>query len=558
MGTSQGVPISFGDRADSLVPMPDKRHRLVLPSAAMQHRMCHGFPRVSSLLVLVCIVLAPAIASADDFVDRVNGAFQAIRPELRSDLVLLPVLGKMASPPLGVDRIERARLIPAGSQQWAAAETWALGEPQQAVLRAIHEVTQEADYRIAFGFGQPYGAQGVPIAQIRDKLYTELGDPPMLAAARHMYLPAFDHVSCLVNVEATRLAAASDPNGAVDLLVDWTFFCRQIADREFAAEVIWAMEEMSRTFERVRDIAYQDSRASSASATTERLKAVIDRLEERGYLGIERITLPSADAIGAQQAIARVYLERAGVNSATFGTTLARLRSSDRPLRLLGEAAKWDAIADRQKNWFDIRDTLSKVSNDWTSRWTLDAFDPRMAQTYEYRTLDASSSVIQVTVPDAGKIFDVRQILRTEALATRCALAIYCARLNGSQWPTTLAAVRPIWIPQLEIDPFNPRRERGAKPPLEYFVPIRDTRSQFGAREDSEAHEINIVTSGANFSRRIGEDQFILYSVGGNGGKDWARRVQNTAENVANADYLAWPPVLSLQRQHMTDSGQLK
>ncbi|MCW5767768.1 MAG: hypothetical protein KIT19_03725 [Phycisphaeraceae bacterium] len=511
-----------------------------------------------TLIAIAITLAAPVVALADDFVNRVNQPFRAIRTELRSDSVLLPVIARMAAPPVGVDRLDRARIIPAGSQSWAAAETWAQGDSQQAVLRAIHQVTQEPDYRIAFGFGQPYGAQGVPASQIRDRLYTDLGDPPLLSAARHHYLPAFERVACLVNVEATRLAAAGDPNAAIDLLIDWVFFCRQIADREFAVEVIWAMQEMSRSFERVRDVAYVDSLASSPTLSADRMKAVIDRLEERGFLGIERIALPLADTIGAEQVIARVYVERAGINKATFGSTLARLGSSDRPLRLFGEAAKWDVIADRQKTWFDIRDTLTKITNDWTSRWMLDAFDPRMTQAFEYRSLDASSSVIQATVPDLSEIFALRQVLRTEAVATRHALAVYCAKVSGGQWPPTLAAVRPIWIQQLEIDPFNPRRERGARPPLEYFVPIRDTRSQFGDREVPRPHDISIVTSGQNFSRQIDDSQFILYSVGGNGGKDWARRVQNTADNIANADYLAWPPILSLQRQHMADSGQLK
>jgi hypothetical protein len=89
-------------------------------------------------------------------------------------------------------------------------------------------------------------------------------------------------------------------------------------------------------------------------------------------------------------------------------------------------------------------------------------------------------------------------------------------------------------------------------------VPIRDTRLQFGDRETPQPHDMNIVTPNANFSRRIGEDQFVLYSVGGNGGKDWARQIQNTAENAAGADYLIWPPIVSLQRQHLIERGQLK
>ena len=513
--------------------------------------------QVSRAVALAGLVGWSSIAGADEFVDRANAPFKAIRPELRSDTVLLPLLAKMDPPPKFLEAQGRARVLPAGSSQWADAEAWALGANQQAVLKAIHQVTQEDDYRIAFGFGQNYGTQGVPVAQIRDKMYTELGDPPLLAARKHLWGPALAHASVLVDVEATRLAADGKPNDAVDLLVDWTMFARQMADREFSNEVRWAMTAMANSLERIRDIAYEDSRGS-AGMSAERLKAVIERLDERNFIGLSRLTLPAGDLIAAEQVIARVYIDRNGVNKATFGQTVARLKSAERPLRLLGEAAKWDAIADSQQNWFDIRDTLARVGNDWTSRWTLDWFDPRMGQAFEFSKLGPNTSAVREVVGDLSSLFELRQVVWAEAVGTRHALALYAARVSGGQWPPTLASVRPIWIAQLEADPFNPRRERGAQPPLEYFVPIRDTRAQFGDREDPRPHEISIVTRDGNFSRRIGQDQCVLYSVGGNGGKDWARRVQNTSENVANADYLIWPPVLSLQRQHLMESGQLK
>jgi hypothetical protein len=518
--------------------------------------VCRG---AASFLAVATALWGAMPACGDEFVDRVNAPFKAIRPELRSDTVLLPLLAKMETPPKFLEDSQRARLLPAGGSQWSAAEAWAMGEPQRAVLKAIHDVTQEEDYRVAFGFGQNYGTQGVPVAQIRDKMYTELGDPPLLAGGQFLWLPSIRNTHSLVNIEATRLAAEGKPADAIDLLVDWTFVGRQLADREFKVEMHAGLIIMSASLERVRDIAYEDSRGPG-QLTAERLQAVIDRLDERKFIGIERLTLPSGDLIAAEQVIARVYVERNGVNKATFGQTLARLRSSERPLRLLGEAARWDAIADRQMNWFDVKETLSRVANDWTSRWTLDWFDPRMAQAFEYRrvSLGSSAAAVTATLADLGELFELRQIVATEAMATRHALAVYCAKLDGGQWPPTLAAVRPIWITQLEADPFNPRRDRGAKPPLEYFVPIRDTRAQFGDREDPRPHEMNIVTSEGNFARRIGDDQFVLYSVGGNGGKDWARRVQNTHENVANADYLVWPPVLSLQRQHLVETGQIK
>lgn len=520
------------------------------------------FRRAAATLVpLICLVastcFAPSEASAQDYLARVNDSFSLIRPELRSDTKLLPLLAKMEPAPVGADRFDQSRLLPAGSQVWSAASAWAQAPSQQEILKALAEVTAEEDYRFAFGFGQPYGTQGVPVAQIRAKLYTELGDPPLLAGARHLYMPAFETMGCLVNVEATRLVEDGKPSDAIDLLVNWLFFARQIADREFFAEMEWALSTMASTFERIRDVAYQDSQGARA-IDPDRLLEVIDRLDGSGFIGIDRLTLPRADMIGVEQTIARVYVNQGAVNKATFGSTLARLRSADRPLRLYGEAAKWDSIADRQKNWFDINEDVRKIINDWTSRWTLEWFDQRMTQAYEYRGLDASSSVIQATAPDMGRLFDLRQIVRAEDVGTRHALGVYGYYLTMGAWPPTLAAIRPTWIGQLEADPFNPRRERGARPPMEFFVPIRDTRLQFGDRETPQPHDMNIVTPNANFSRRIGEDQFVLYSVGGNGGKDWARQIQNTAENAAGADYLIWPPIVSLQRQHLIERGQLK
>jgi hypothetical protein len=37
-----------------------------------------------------------------------------------------------------------------------------------------------------------------------------------------------------------------------------------------------------------------------------------------------------------------------------------------------------------------------------------------------------------------------------------------------------------------------------------------------------------------------------------------AKRVQNVAEQVEGADYLMWPPVISLYRQHKLDAGEIK
>jgi hypothetical protein len=61
---------------------------------------------------------------------------------------------------------------------------------------------------------------------------------------------------------------------------------------------------------------------------------------------------------------------------------------------------------------------------------------------------------------------------------------------------------------------------------------------------------------GTNFGVTLFEDQFVLYSVGPNGAKDWAERVSQD-RNALLGDYLIWPPVLGLHREHLIQTGQL-
>jgi hypothetical protein len=57
---------------------------------------------------------------------------------------------------------------------------------------------------------------------------------------------------------------------------------------------------------------------------------------------------------------------------------------------------------------------------------------------------------------------------------------------------------------------------------------------------------------------RLKDDIFALYSLGSDANDDFTRRVQNTAVVLRGADYLLFPPVLSLHRQNLIDRGDLK
>jgi len=512
---------------------------------------------------LILALVLPAATRADEYIDQANAMYNSIRQAKRSDLVLLPVVAKMDAPPAPVNRVTKAMLVAAGTSSWSAAESWANAAPQRAVLAALKEVVKIEDPVEAMAFGQPYGAAAVAtiaegVALIRAKLYTDLGDPPMLAGARFLYLDALENVACLANVEATRLAAEGKPDQAISVMIDWLFFARQITDRQFFDEVRWGDRMMIRSMERIRDIAYVDFRYGKKDLTPSQIAAVLERLRnEGGYLRLDRMLFPMANKLAAQQVVAHTFTPRAGPNE-SFGQTMARLAATQRPLRLFAEAARWDQVAAVHGNWFDTSDRINRVFDDMAARWPLDPFDPRNSLTSDYEKLNKTRfAVVAAIIPDMSVLFNDRQIILTQLVGTRCALGVVAFYYGAKNFPPDIASIRPRFVKVIEADPFNPDRARGKEPPLEYFVPIRDQR--FGPRETPKPHRINVNTEiGDNFQVQVGDDQFVLYSVGPNGAKEWAVDVSGEPVKGAIGDLLLWPPVTSLTRQRLTETGALK
>jgi hypothetical protein len=498
---------------------------------------------------------------AQDFVARVNSHYAPIDASRRSDLVLLPLLAKMERPPTDMDTLDRAVILPASDPAFAPAKAWATAAPQRAVLDGLARVTQEREWRRAFAFGQAYGFEGVAPEIIAAGLYTDIGDPPTLGAARHGYLPAFDRVAILVNVEASRLVGEGKASDAIDVLTNWTYFCRSICDRQFFAEASWGLRHMAQALERIRDVAYVDSRASRTLDAT-RLLDQIRRLSPTDYLDLSRLQFPIADRAAAEQMLARVYVPRGRVDESVFAPAMARLGSSQHPLRLFSETARWRGAAAAQADWFVATEKVAGVYNDWQNRWLFDWYDRRQSLRTAWSSVQdeiGSLAVLQATTPDLGQLATLRQIARLETSGTRTALAVLGASMEQRAFPPQLSAVRPRWVPQLDEDPYNPTlRDRGTRPPLEYFVPMRDT--QTAERGERVPYEMDVVTNdpARPLTLRLTDDTFVVYSWGSDNAKNFARRTQNTSAVVQGADYLIWPPVPSLQRQHLKDLGQVR
>lgn len=502
---------------------------------------------------------ASAAAQPDEFVKHVNDTYKNIAAARRSDSVLLTALAKLDPPPSGVSVVDDAALLPAGAPAFKAAGEWAKAPAQQAALAVLVTITKESDFNKSYAFGQPYGADAVEPAMVRAKMYTELGDPPTLAAGQHLFAPALDRMACLVNVEATRLVAEGKPAEAMDLLINWVYFGRQMADRAFSREVCWGLKAMAQGLERVRDLGYGDM-LGSKGVKPERIRVMLDRLAEEGYTSLSRMTFPQGDRAGAEQAVARVFHGGAKVDEKVFAPTMARLGSAGEPLRLFSEASRWRAAAGRQADGEFTRDRLKGLFEDWNTRWNADWFDRVQTLQPEYERLDRSSlAVLTQSVPDLGRMLELRQVVRTELVGTRASLALLAHAYTQHSFAPQFSAIRPLWLVKLEIDPFNPNRVNGPQGWLTYMVPMRDTPK--GPRGEGVPYEISVVTNDPlhPVTRKLTDDTFLLVSMGSNAAPEFGKRNQNTAKRLeVGADYLLFPPVISLQRQVMVDAQFFK
>jgi len=505
----------------------------------------------------VTFTSSPSLAQQEDQVAEANARYTSVADSRRSDLILLPAVAKMDPPPAGLDGVKNAQLVDPGSMLWNDIESWATAGPQQEALEALRRVTQENDIRRAMVFAQPYGTSGVDPELIRAGLYTELGDPPLLAGARIGYLKGLKNLVMLVHVEATRLSALGNPGDAIDLLVREVYLGRQIVDRSFLLESAFGFTSMINGLSRIRDIAYVDFRGGQVLSPSE-IARTIEAIDgtRNGYLNHGRILFPNANKLAAEQLWELLYEPRGNVK-ASFANTMARLRTSERPLRLFAEASRYESAGDQQGDWYETRDMIDSVFDGWSSRWTLNPFDRQLSLPYAYDDLDRGKfSVISVSVSDMSVLYDLRRVFDTEVVGTRASLALLGYYYELGEFPPAISSVRPRWLERIEADPFNPNRAVGRLPALEFFVPVRDDYVP-DETQTAQPHQMNVFSStGENFSIMLREDQFVVYSVGRDGIKNLAEDVSVDPEAVTG-DYLIWPPMLSLERTHLRETNRL-
>lgn len=517
-----------------------------------------GLFRVACVcLTLLGGVAAPAIA--DQYTDRINAPFQNVSQDRRAELVLLPLLTKMDAPPAAVNDRTRAMLMQTSFAGWSDVQAWVNAPNQRAVIDALKQITKEDDPLKAYVFALGYGVEVSPRQLVRDRMYIELGDPPTIAAAQLLYMPKMDQMVCLIHVEATRLAAEGKVSDAVDLMTSLSFLGRMMVDRPLMREAKWGIDLINNSMERIRDILYMDLRGER-KLDVSRVPEQIKRISlEKSYLDLSRARVPDGDVIGVSQVVARVYSADGSVDDRTFSSTLARLGSTEFPLRLFSEASRWRAVQGVQADKFAAENAVRGITSDFTRRWQIDWWDRHMGTPSELDTIDKDKyAAIAAAISDQRPLLDAMQIARIEIGGTRTCLALAAQWINTGNMPTNIAMIRPRWVDKLDLDYFDASHLRGSQPRFYFTIPMTDRR---GLRqgESPKPMDVEVVPQyGAPFSVPLQDDVWVLYSVGSDSQANGARRVQNTAQKVQNADYLLWPPVISLYRQNLIDLGDLK
>ncbi|HMN41398.1 MAG TPA: hypothetical protein PKE29_11180 [Phycisphaerales bacterium] len=515
-------------------------------------------------LGVAAIIALPSLAPADEYTDRANHLANdaAVADAFRSDLVVLPALADMDRPPAVLRTQDRAALLGNQGPGWAECAEWAQKPNQKKVLEALDKVTKEEDRRKAFAFGQPYGVEGVSVELISKEMYTDLGDPPLLAAAKVLYMPAMENAGILCHVEASRAFAAGDAKAAMKVLVDWLYFCRQMADRPLMQEKKWAMESMRTALERIRDLAYLDLGADKHILDPGILRTVNDRLTDgkrgkKGFLQLDRMRMPEADFIAREQLVKKVMDADGRPSEATFAAFMARAGATQRPLRLFSAAAFWEQARAGHAGERDTLRMLQGLHDDWARRWDLPPFDRYVVTASDYRKYVQTSTryaVLNEAFRDFDAIVSLRQQIKCELAGTRMSVGAYAYFLRYKAFPSGLAACNPDYIDGIDKDPYSPP-PRSAD--LSYFVPSRDTPKDSEGRPRPYTINLYPPPPAPEFSLAMDDRVFVIFSVGPDGLSDMVSYATQTRTGV-RGDYLLFPPTISLYRQRLAEKDELK
>lgn len=442
---------------------------------------------------MAVIFTSASIAAADEWVDRANEAAGLVKGNISVEAELFPAVAAMDELPIS----ERGPVLILGSMymspdspDWSALAAWAGEAPQTAVLEALNRI---GDPEQRWMVSVPFGRDAVDASWAEKDLCITLGGDGMLAGAQYNYLDALSTVHLLVTVEANRLLAAGEGDKGLERYAELLWLYRSIADRQTIAEKRWAMTLMIQTCGQMRDLAYRA--LHSEGMTGPGIAKVVASFEER-ELYIMRVRPPEMTRLIVEQLIERTLGGDGGAGA--FAVAMARATTSDRPIMLFNESAKWRDAAGEHASAQETMNQADMVVGDYKTRWGFPFWDPLLGLPTDFQKMDHRrfAAVVALTGETAG-LLPLRRQLVAELAGTRCALAGAGYQIARERPASELVNLQPTFIPSLNRNDDAYSYNEGEKEfnELVYFVPGTGGRVEISGRPG--VHEIALPGEGS-------------------------------------------------------------
>ena len=145
------------------------------------------------------------------------------------------------------------------------------------------------------------------------------------------------------------------------------------------------------------------------------------------------------------------------------------------------------SLPSNHANYFETLDAVRNIYANWRLRWPLNPYDIVMARPSTYFGLDTTRLLfVAESVAPADTLFELRRELRSALAGTKLGIGVLAHREKFGEWPRPLFAIRPTFIREIDVDPYDPKQTGQ----MSYFVPIRD--QEWGPRERPHPHTIRV------------------------------------------------------------------
>lgn len=496
----------------------------------LQNVHSHASGRVGlglALIVTGLILGAPPSLGQDQYVARLNRPITVISEENKAYEIYFAAYTTMDADGAPLESSE----LHIGAGNLGAAVAWVgAAEQQEAVdlLLADDRGRPNVTYREILGL--PYGVENVAEDMILEDfvIYLEKGQ---LRSADLAYLRPLDSLRYLLIAEGHRSWNEGDSARGAESFAAACRIARQIIDRDYLAEKKHGILALIDTARILRE-AMWSYRANISVRDYERLG------EELEMLMVDRMSLPRANRLAAEQLVEEVYADDNRPDETAFASVLARYESRDQPLKLFEASAKWRELRPRHANLIDVRRMVENVDGDYRRRWQYRWHDPALeSENPLFETMDPIQfAVVKLAYEGIELLFEERYRLLTEINGTITSAGVAGFQKRDGVAPVALDQVQPGLVDSQAslIDPYTDNDDE-----LQYAV-IR--------RRDAAGVALGYDVRTPFGTVHLSNGTPLLHSVGWDGSNQYGARAVRDPEGKPGGDLVFWPPVFMLAR----------